>query len=489
MVSTYVQLAASTEFSTRHALNAFLPVPLALSHSQKSLRRAIHSGQRGHAPQRHFIGGPRIRFKKEASHGFRVSSNFNAEQHDITTEGAQMGTKWQLASWLLGRKYPVPAMFISTAAAVSGGLLGSGFDMQGPTSTAEALLVLAVIVTVHECGHFLAARLQNIHVSQFAIGFGPSIFTYKGAEVEYSLRAIPLGGYVGFPDNDPNNGFPEDDPDLLKNRGVRDRAIVICAGVIANIVFAFLILLTQVTTVGVAQLNLRPGVRIPDVVIGSVAERAGLRTGDIILSINGQSIPPIYAAVPAVVQEIRESPGKTLNLAVERGEERFNLSVVPSTAADGGGRIGVQLATNGVVAYNVAKNPFTAVSLAGREFNKLLGNVTGGLRQLIFNFNEVKDAISGPVAIVAVGAEVARNDISGLFQFAAIVNINLAVVNALPLPALDGGYLALLLVEAARGKKLPDGVESGIMASGFILLMAAGLLLIIRDTLTLTGLG
>lgn len=103
------------------------------------------------------------------------------------------------------------------------------------------------------------------------------------------------------------------------------------------------------------------------------------------------------------------------------------------------------------------------------------------------NFGQVQDKISGPVAIVTVGAEVARTDRAGLFQFAALVNLNLAVVNALPLPALDGGYLALLALEAVRREKLDKVVEQSIMASGLLLLTGAGVFLILRDLSHLAG--
>lgn len=124
---------------------------------------------------------------------------------------------------------------------------GNGFDVGDPLSVAKALSILTVVVAVHECGHFLAARLQNIHVSKFAIGFGPPIIRYQGKVVEYSLRALPLGGFVAFPDDDPNCPYPEDDPDLLQNRPIADRAYVISAGVIANIIFAFAVLFVQVS--------------------------------------------------------------------------------------------------------------------------------------------------------------------------------------------------------------------------------------------------
>jgi Peptidase family M50 len=103
-------------------------------------------------------------------------------------------------------------------------------DLSGPSSVVEAVLILCGIVAFHELGHFTAARVQGIHVSQFAIGFGPKLLSFKPGNVEYSLRALPLGGYVAFPDNDEDCPYPEDDPDLLKNRPLLDRFWVISAG-------------------------------------------------------------------------------------------------------------------------------------------------------------------------------------------------------------------------------------------------------------------
>lgn len=109
-----------------------------------------------------------------------------------------------------------------------------------------SILVLGLLIVVHELGHFLAARWQHIRVSRFSIGFGPVIARYQGPEVEYALRALPLGGYVGFPDDDPDSGISKDDPNLLKNRPILDRTIVLLAGVTANFVFGYLVLLALV---------------------------------------------------------------------------------------------------------------------------------------------------------------------------------------------------------------------------------------------------
>mmetsp|Transcript_46946 Transcript_46946/g.150644 ORF Transcript_46946/g.150644 Transcript_46946/m.150644 type:complete len:174 (-) Transcript_46946:12-533(-) len=162
------------------------------------------------------------------------------------------------------------------------------------------------------------------------------------------------------------------------------------------------------------------------------------------------------------------------------------MQVVPNSSSDGEGRIGVQLSSNVENNRKFPSGPIEVVTMTASEFGKLTQSVTGGLYSLVSRFSENKDQVSGPVAILAVGAEVAKKDASGLFQYAAILNINLAVVNSLPLPALDGGYAVLIALEAIRGgKKLNQTLEGALQASGIVLLMGSGLFLVVRDTLNL----
>jgi len=360
-------------------------------------------------------------------------------------------------------------------------------NLDGPLSVIEALAVLASIVFIHECGHFSAARLQNIYVTKFAIGFGPELFKYKGPQVEYSLRLLPLGGFVAFPDDDPDCPYEKDDPNLLRNRPIKDRALVISAGVIANIIFAYSILLSQAGLIGVGELNYKAGVGVPELLPVSAAAKAGMQVGDLITAVNNVPIEASPKSVQYLVDKIKTSPMETVVFhVVRRGGTEVDVSVVPDRASDGGGRIGVQLASNVDVTTRPARDIQEVFSIANSEFRRLSGTVIGGLKQIFLNFGAVSSQLSGPVAIVAVGAEVARSDIAGLFQFAAIVNINLAVVNTLPLPALDGGYLLLLLIEAARGgKKIPQEIEQTVMSSGILLLLGLGIVLIVRDSINL----
>ncbi|CAK7348980.1 unnamed protein product [Dovyalis caffra] len=363
----------------------------------------------------------------------------------------------------------------------------SGFDLSNFESVLEAAGVLTAIIVVHESGHFLAAYLQGIHVSKFAVGFGPILAKFNAKNVEYSIRAFPLGGFVGFPDNDPESDIPVDDKNLLKNRPILDRTIVISAGVIANIIFAYVIIFVQVLSVGLPVQEAFPGVLVPEVRALSAASRDGLLPGDVILAVNGTNLPktgPI--AVSEIVNVIKSSPKKNVLLKVERGKQDFEIGVTPDESFDGTGKIGVQLSPNVNITKVVAKDILEAFNFAGKEFWGLSSNVIDSLKQTFLNFSQSASKVSGPVAIIAVGAEVARSNIDGLYQFAAVLNINLAVINLLPLPALDGGSLALVLIEAARGgRKLPLEIEQRIMSSGIMLVILLGLFLIVRDTLNL----
>jgi membrane-associated protease RseP (regulator of RpoE activity) len=357
-------------------------------------------------------------------------------------------------------------------------------------SILAAIAVLAILIVVHELGHFLAARLQGIYANRFSIGFGPILLKYQGPQTEYAIRAFPLGGFVGFPGEDEETDIPADDPNLLQNRPLIDRAIVISAGVISNLIFAYFLLVTQVGLVGIPTFNYQPGVLISQVAPeGSslVAQTAGIKVGDIVTAINGQELPASKAAINKLMVDIQEAPQQALNLTVKRQEQTLQLSVTPELGADGKGKIGVQLAPNGELFRKKAENILEALTSGAEELQRVTLMIFQGFGQLISNFGETAKQVSGPIAIVAMGANIARSDFTSLLQFAALISVNLAIINILPLPALDGGQLAFLLLEAIRGKPLPNNVQENIMQTGLLLIMGLGIFLIVRDTVNIVS--
>ena len=351
-------------------------------------------------------------------------------------------------------------------------------------SVLAAIAVIALLVFVHESGHFLAARLQGIHVNRFSIGFGPVLWKLQGSETEYALRAIPLGGFVGFPDDDPDSEIPPQDPDLLKNRPILDRAIVISAGVVANLVFAYLVFVAQFASVGIPQaFNPDPGILIPQIISeGSPASQAGIREGDVILSANGLEFGTEDNTVQSLVDLIQENPGQPIDMTIQRSDQRLDLTVTPEIGPNGKSVIGVQLQRNGDLQYRRPNTFFEVFSLAAQEFQGMFLQTVQGFAMLITNFSQMAGQVAGPVKIVEQGAGLAARNASTLFPFTAIISINLAIINILPLPALDGGQLAFLLVEALRGKPLPDRVQENVMQTGLVLLLGLGVFLIVRDT-------
>lgn len=351
-------------------------------------------------------------------------------------------------------------------------------------SAIAAIAVLALLIVVHELGHFSAARLQGIHVNRFSIGFGPILWKYQGPQTEYALRAIPLGGFVGFPDDDPDSDIPADDPNLLRNRPVLDRAIVISAGVIANLIFAYMVFVGQYAIVGVpAGFDAQAGVLVPEVISSDApAAVAGIRAGDIIVAVNDKPLGSAQTAIDSLMTTIQQSPGQPLEFTVDRGDRQVDLTVVPVDDGSGKARIGVQLLPNGTFEYRRPDGIIEVFSLAARSFQDMFVRTVQGFAMLITNFSEMASQVSGPVKIVEQGAKYAQGDASSLFPFTAIISINLAIINILPLPALDGGQLAFLLIEWLRGKPLPTRLQENVMQTGLVLLLGLGIFLIVRDT-------
>ena len=345
-----------------------------------------------------------------------------------------------------------------------------------------ALAILAGLIVVHEAGHFFAATWQGIRVSSFSIGFGPVLFERQRRGVQFALRAIPLGGFVAFPDDDEDSPIPKNDPDLLSNRPLAQRALVIAAGVLANMLLAYAVLLGQGLVLGIpAGFSASPGVLVSGVQPGLAAAAAGLQPGDRILSLNGSDLGGGQSAVAALVERIKAAPDQTLRLEAERNGQTLPLQLIPADLG-GVGRIGAQLQPNGTEAFRPARTPLEPFRQANHDFAALTSRTVEGFVTLATHFGETAGQVSGPVKIVEMGASLAKQGGSSLFIFTALISINLAVLNALPLPLLDGGQFVFLLLEGLRGKPLPERFQMAFMQSGFVFLVGLSVVLIVKDT-------
>ena len=342
-----------------------------------------------------------------------------------------------------------------------------------------SISILGLLIFFHEAGHFLAAKLQGIKVNGFSIGFGPALIKKEFQGVTYSLRAFPLGGFVSFPDEE-SNDISINDPDLMKNRPIAQRAFVLSAGVLANLLIAWLVLIGQATFLGIPS-QPDPGVLVLSIQQSEAADKSGLKPGDKILSINGTTLGSGQEAVKSLVAKIQSSPSEEINFERMRENDKKTISITPS-AKSGIGKIGAQLQQNSSGKLTKANNLGQVIQESDSQFIGILYKTIKGYKGLITNFNSTAKQLSGPVKIIEIGAQLSQQGSSGLILFTALVSINLAVLNSIPFPLLDGGQLLLLILEGFRGKPIPDKFQLAFMQSGFFFLVGLSIILIIRDT-------
>jgi regulator of sigma E protease len=353
------------------------------------------------------------------------------------------------------------------------------------------ILVLGLVIFIHELGHFLAAKFFGVYAPRFAIGFGPTLWAKRWGETEYVIGALPLGGYVrmatrddeaasvleGDLDETKGDKAKNWDPDAMipfgpkpvpkerwfESKPLWQRAIILLAGVTMNVLLALVVVMSTVYFYGRAYL--RPVVGV--VVEGSPAERGGLVANDSIVAINGA---PVLRWVDAV-DTIRTSPSKEVILSVVRGGSKLDLRVTPDTATELDpvtaeprivGRIGMQADTQPIresVSIGTAVSDGFAITwnMATGVGRVLKGLVTG---------NVSVSNLGGPIAIVRASVAQARSGFESLLGLIAFLSINLAILNLVPIPLLDGGQLVLQTAETIKGSPFSDRTREWIARVG-----------------------
>lgn len=334
-----------------------------------------------------------------------------------------------------------------------------------------AILILGVIIAIHELGHYLAGRLLGFGIVEYSIGMGPRIFGWERKGIQYSLRAIPLGGFCKFVGEDEHNT----EPNAFNNMPVWKRFITILSGPAMNFVLAYLAAVVTLMVFGV-------GTVLPivdQVVADTPAAAAQLQSGDIVLEANGTEISYDYEGVElfrSIIQRDDE-----INIVVERDGDTFETSLVPAIVItdESTGETAKQIGVNfSIVAQSCSLKE--AIPDGAQYMIQQTQTLLDFLKNLIFKF-EGTENVSGTVGTVAVVSEVIQSDARQIWYILFIISLNLGIMNLLPLPALDGGRLLLLIVEGIRRKPLPPEKEGMVHAIGFLLLMILFVVLTFQD--------
>lgn len=320
-----------------------------------------------------------------------------------------------------------------------------------------AIVILGVIIVCHEFGHFIVGRLCGIGVVEFSVGFGPKILGWKHKGTQFSLRAIPLGGFCKFVGEDENNSAP----DAMNNASVWKRILTVFAGPAMNFVLAFLTGIVVLCMFSTA--DVYPEIR--QVVDASAAQEAGLLPGDEITAVNGEAIAHNASGTQALREAVQT--GETIALTVSRGGETLSIDVSPKAirAEDGAQayQLGVTFATRN---YGF----FEAIPASGKMMANVTEQLFTTLKNLIFHGTGA-DEMTGTVGTVVVISEVVQRDSSMIWDIIFLISLNLGIMNLLPIPALDGGRLVFLIVEAIRRKPVPPEKEGMVHLIGFALIL------------------
>lgn len=350
--------------------------------------------------------------------------------------------------------------------------------------------VLGTLIVVHECGHFLVARFFGFQTPVFGIGlpFGPSWALGKRWGTEFRLHAFLLGGYVAIPElGDETNSAEEVFGVKLspfKKFPIWQRALVAAAGVTFNVLFAYLLVFLMLMFVG----RQVPG----NVMVGAfpkenpIAMQAGVQIDDQIVGIDAKEVKTSQDVID-YLGEHKEVP---ISLHVLRGGQKVDIAMTPNAQ----GRVGMQLETPAVY-EKVNANPLEISVMAAQDLSEQTGQMVGAMGKMLEGLGHKilslgkKEADKGPglkdfhgvLAVIKVGSDLSQRDWREIVKLTIMISMDLAIVNLFPWPALDGGHLAFMLLEALRGKPMEERAQGEIVKWGFLSLIALMVVVLVND--------
>lgn len=329
-------------------------------------------------------------------------------------------------------------------------------------------LVLSVLILIHEFGHYISAKRNGVWVEEFGIGLPPRIFGKKIGDTIYSVNWLPFGGFVRLHGEMTEEGVTDPKRSFIgKSKLVRAKIIV--AGILMNLVLAFVCFAVVYSFLGVPK---EQGfVQVVDVAGDSPAAEAGLAVNDIILRFNNIDVKKS----DDFINLIRGNAGKIVPIEVKRGdlELKFNVNL-RSNPKDGKSYLGIIVTSETTYYPPIWQRPFYGAyygTIVSFETTAAVFQGLWGTAAMVGQGKAPADTV-GPVGILAIIYVVLKQGVLPVLNLMGLISINLAVINVLPIPALDGGRLLFILIEAVFGKKVVPKVEAMFHSAGFVLLIA-----------------
>jgi len=350
------------------------------------------------------------------------------------------------------------------------------------------IIILSILVFVHEFGHYIVAKRKGLIVEEFGFGFPPRILKWKKGETTYSINLIPFGGFVKILGEE---GEEKTNPRSFASQTVLTRILIVCAGVLMNM-FLMMAILMFGNFVGLPKViedNIPTfatikdlQIQILDVAKDSPADLAGLKAGDTILAIglNNQNME-IINEIEELQNFVQEHLGQEIILKIKHQDKILEKKIlVRKFHPKNEGPIGIGLAKTAIVSY-----PFYLAPIYGmRDSYLLTSNFLKALFLLFKNLivrGQIIGEVGGPVQIALLVNEMTKMGFAFILQFTALLSLNLAILNILPFPALDGGRLLFLVIEGIRKKPISANIEKIIHLTGFIILIILIILITIKD--------
>lgn len=347
------------------------------------------------------------------------------------------------------------------------------------------IFILGILVFVHELGHFLTAKKSGVYIHEFSIGMGPLVKQIKGKDgINYSIRALPLGGFVQMAgeiyEDDDTNKIPKEQ--FMCNRPWYQRFVILVAGVFNNFLLAIILLFVIALIWGAP--SLKP--QVYNVTKDSAAEKAGMKSGDVIVSVNGDKVNTWDKAQLLLL--LKDKDG-TYDITVKhKNGKTEKLEIKPKTEKDEEGNkrkvFGIEMKST----IEKGDNALERVGISAKYAFQKFGSTIEQMWLTIVNLFTGKisiNSLSGPVGIYTVVGETRKAGIENVLFLIAYLSINLGIMNILPIPALDGGHILFLIIELITKKKVNEKVEAIATTIFFGLLMLLMIYITIHDIVTL----